>query len=82
MEFTKGEAVIFLEHYDLFDVDMKDKEVMFYKYTSEDKCLVRCPDTGEWAEPKISFLKQKKAGHIPKEYAKICETIKEMVITY
>ena len=82
MKFVEGEAVIFLDHYDLFDVDMKGKEAMFYKYTSNGKCLVRDPESDEWAEPDASFLKQKKPGHIPQKYAKICKMIKEMVITY
>ena len=38
-DFTKGEVVVFTDHYDLFDIDMKDKEGMFYKMTVENKCL-------------------------------------------
>ena len=57
--FTKGEVVVFTDHYDLFDIDMKDKEGMFYKMTMKNKCLVLDPISEEWAEPCISILKQK-----------------------
>lgn len=78
---TQGEVVIFLDHYDLFDIDMKDKECMFYKYTMSGKCLVLDPVSEEWAEPKTSILKRKKPGHVPKKYANLCKTIKTMVVT-
>ena len=81
-DFTKGEVVIFMDHYDLFDIDMKDKEGMFYKMTVENKCLVLDPVSQEWAEPLVSILKQKKPGHVPQKYAKLCVRIKEMVLTY
>lgn len=80
--FTQGEAVIFLDHYDLFDIDMKGKEGMFYKNTVNDKCLVLDPVSEEWAEPKLSILKQKKPGHVPRKYASMCKRIKKLVITY
>ena len=58
--FVKGEVLVFTDHYDLFDVDMYKKEVMFYKYVSENtKCLVMYPKTGEWGEPKTESLQQK-----------------------
>jgi len=79
---TQGEAVIFLDHYDLFDIDMKDKEGMFYKHTVDDRCLVLDPISEEWAEPKLSIIKQKKPGHVPKKYANICKRIRTLVITY
>jgi hypothetical protein len=78
---TQGEAVIFLDHYDLFDIDMKGKECMFYKYTMDDKCLVLDPMSEEWAEPKVSMLEQKKPGHVPKKYANLCKTIRTMVVS-
>ena len=81
-EFVQGEAVIFLESYDLFDKDMEGKEAMFYKHTFDGKCLVLDVDSGEWAEPLFSTLKRKKPGQVPRKYANICKTIKEMVITY
>ena len=82
IDFVQGEAVIFMDHYDLFDIDMKDKEAMFYRETVDNKCLVLDLNSREWAEPYISILKQKKPGHVPEKYAKICKTIKTLVVTY
>lgn len=77
----QGEAVIFTASYDLFDTDVMGMEGMFYKKTSEDKCLVYVPSVDEWAEPKISIVKQKKPGHIPRKYANLCKHIRELQIT-
>lgn len=80
--FVKGEVLVFTDHYDLFDVDMYKKEVMFYKYVSENtKCLVMYPKTGEWGEPKVESLRQKKPGHVPRKYANLCKRIRLMEIT-
>lgn len=78
----KGEAVLFIEDYDLFDTEVNGCEAMFYKYSTIDgKCLVYVPLVEEWAEPKISILKQKKPGHVPQKYANLCKRIKELKIT-
>lgn len=80
----KGEVLIFTDHYSLFDIDMYKKEVMFYKFVNEEetKCLIMDPESGEWAEPQMSILKQKKPGYVPKRYADLCKRIKLMEITY
>jgi len=78
----QGEAVLFTEEYDLFHTCVKDCEAMFYKYSTIDgKCLVYVPMAEEWAEPKLSILKQKKPGHVPRKYANLCKRIKELNIT-
>ena len=78
----RGEAVLFVEDYDLFHTDVKDCEAMFYKYSTIDgKCLVYVPMVEEWAEPELCALKQKKPGHVPQKYANLCKRIKELEIT-
>lgn len=77
----KGEAVIFLEDYDLFGTNCNGLEGMFYKNVEGEKCLVYVPFADEWAEPTWSILKRKKAGHVPQKYAKLCERIAELRIT-
>ena len=60
-EIKKGEAVVFLEDYNLFDTNLRDQEGMFYKYSTIDgKCLVYVPSVDEWAEPILDSIKQKK----------------------
>ncbi len=81
-EIKKGETVIFIEDYDLFDTNVRDLEGMFYKYsTFEGKCLVYVPSVEEWAEPMLDSIKQKKPGHVTRKYANLCKRIKELRIT-
>ena len=81
-EIKKGEAVIFLEDYNLFDTNVRDQEGMFYKYSTIDgKCLVYVSSVEEWAEPTLDSIKQKKPGHVPREYANLCKRIRELRIT-
>lgn len=81
-EIKKGETVIFVEDYNLFDTEMRDQECMFYKYsTTEGKCLVYVPSVEEWAEPTLDSIKQKKPGHITRKYANLCKRIRELQIT-
>jgi len=82
-EFKKGEVLIFLEDYDLFDKNMLNQEVMFYKHTSAgQKCLVLDPESSEWGEPRTEILKKKKPGYVPRKYAMMCKRIKEMEYSY
>ena len=81
-EFTEGEVLVFVDHYDLFGLDMFEKECMFYKHTADEKCLVYCDENEEWAEPTMSILKQKKPGHVPFKYANMCNRIKELEYSY
>ena len=81
-DIKKGEAVIFLEDYNLFDTNVRDYEGMFYKYsTIEGKCLVYVPLVQEWAEPLISDLKRIDPGIVPKKYEEMCKRISELKIT-
>mgnify|MGYP000229222576 FL=1 len=81
-EIKKGEAVVFLEDYNLFDTNLRDQEGMFYKYSTIDgKCLVYVPSVEEWAEPILDSIKQKKPGHVPRKYANLCKRIRELQIT-
>lgn len=81
-EFKKGEVLIFLDDYDLFDKNMLDQEVMFYKYTSAGKkCLVLDPKSSEWGEPAVEILKQKKPGYVPRKFATLCKRIKLMEVS-
>ena len=81
-EIKRGEAVIFLEDYNLFDTNVRDQEGMFYKYSTIDgKCLVYVSSVEEWAEPTLDSIKQKKPGHVPRKYANLCKRIRELRIT-
>ena len=81
-DIKKGEAVVFLEDYDLFDTNVRDCEGMFYKYsTIEGKCLVYVPLVKEWAEPKLTSLKRLNPGHVPRKYEEMCKRITELKIT-
>jgi hypothetical protein len=77
----KGEAVIFIEDYNLFDTDCNGLEGMFYRESIGGKCLVYVPVADEWAEPLFTALKRKKAGHVPRKYAKLCKRISELRTT-
>ena len=80
-DIKQGEAVLFLEDYDLFGTNCNGVEGMFYRNVGNDKCLVYVPVADEWAEPVWSILKRKKAGHVPSKYAKLCKRIRELRIT-
>ena len=78
----QGEAVIFIEDYDLFGFNCNGSEAMYYKTTSFGKYLVYVPEVQEWAEPVISILERKKVGHIPKKYLQLCKNIGELRIRF
>lgn len=81
-DMKKGEAVVFVEDYNLFDHNCNGDEGMYYKTTSFDKYLVYVPSVDEWAEPEIGMVKRKKAGHVPKKYSELCKKITELRITF
>ena len=81
-EIKQGEAVIFIEDYDLFGHSCNGKEGMYYKTTSYGKYLVYVPAVDEWAEPLISMVKRKRAGYVPKKYSQLCKYISELRITF
>tara|TARA_B100000902_G_C27157590_1_gene837003 strand:+ start:783 stop:1043 length:261 start_codon:yes stop_codon:yes gene_type:complete len=80
-DIKQGEAVIFIEDYDLFDYNCNGSEGMYYKTTSYGKYLVYVPSVNEWAEPQISMVKRKRVGHVPKKYSELCKYISELRIT-
>lgn len=81
-DIKQGEAVLFIEDYNLFDTNVNGYEAMFYKYsTVEGKCLVYVPEVEEWAEPELTMLEAKNTGYVPKRYANLCRRIVELRIT-
>jgi len=77
----KGEVVIFIDDYDVFDYNAKDKEGMFYKETNEGKYLVYLPETKEWCEPKPSQVMRKRPGFVPVRFARFCKNVKTLQIS-
>ncbi len=78
----KGEVLIFTEDYDVIGTNVNGLEGMYYRHTSCDKYLVFAEKTGEWCEPKISWVKRKRPGFVPKRFKQLCSRIITMKITY
>ena len=81
-ELKRGEMLIFTDQYDLFGEDMMGKEVMYYKTTTENKHMVLCLKSGEWAEVSVDMLEQRKPGYVPRTNKELCKRIKTLTITY
>ena len=81
-DIKQGEAVIFLEDYNLFGYNCNGKEGMYYKTTFYGKYLVYVPGVEQWAEPEMQMVKRKKIGHVPKKYLELCKHIGELRITF
>jgi hypothetical protein len=80
-DIKQGEAVIFIEDYDLFDHNCNGDEGMYYKTTTFDKYLIYVPSVDAWAEPEVGMVKRKRKGYIPKKYLELCKRISELRIT-
>jgi hypothetical protein len=79
----RGEEVIVLEDYDLFDLNIKGEKGIYLK-TDEisGKHLVYFPVNGEWADLPDDHIKQTKPGKVSRKNKEFVSLIMLMPITF
>lgn len=81
-EFVEGEVIVFLKDYKVWGTNVKGMKGMFYRYASNDRCLVYVNDLEEWCEPKVGDIKTKSKGRVPRVNKRFCKRIMTMKVTY
>jgi hypothetical protein len=67
-EMIRGESVLVVKSYDLFDRDVLDCKGIYIKTdTSSSKHLIFFPVNQEWAEMSDEFIERIDPGHIPED---------------
>ena len=80
---TRGEDVLVLEDYDLFDKNMKDCRGIYIKTDQETgKFLIYFPINQEWADMSPDILERLDPDKVSKENFNFIKNVKTMVYTF
>ena len=79
---TRGEDVIVLIDYDLFDLNVKDCRGIYLKTDNSGKHLVYFPINQEWGEVEPSSVSRPNPDFVPDENKSFVDRVEEMKITY
>tara|TARA_B100000085_G_scaffold137694_1_gene125455 strand:+ start:9822 stop:10076 length:255 start_codon:yes stop_codon:yes gene_type:complete len=81
---TRGETVICLCDYDLFDTNIKQEKGCYIKHSAfNDKHLIYFPCNGEWAELyEHQFERVNKQGYVSKKFKDFVNLIQPLSSSY